>query len=652
MSEDSDTKPLSGRDEGRDLAFWELDASSLHFRGQRDWKRGDPVIYVNDKIPDFAVPAYDGDRYEAMVPDTLDLQERAALAIAGMTEPTDPLADYEVYFFAYVLANPPMMQHSFDYHCTNKFMEAMPLLRMISGSSLDEQVDRRWMEVALHQQGTDGLLYVPVRGRPWAYLGVERLIPEHAWGLDHFISPCHCGRMLSALTLYHLRDKGSIWRNAAERLVDGLSALAVDAGQYAYFGPHYYWAERGCTVDPATKSPHNGLETRGAILGLTHVYRELGYEPAIQLAGKLVHYVLDVCQGFDSEGRFNGRLGSVSSSGAASAMHFHLHAYTLGALLEYALVTDDDALVELVRKGYEYGKSQGDTVLGYFPEFVNSERLEHSETCEVADMIALGVKLSEAGVGDYWDDVDRWVRNMFAEAQLRHTDWIDRLHLAAAGETREMDVLPSQVDPRYQTTDRVAERNRGSFAGWPRANDWYSGQGMGVMHCCTGNAARAIHYVWDRILWRQGDKLEVNLLLNRASPWADIDGHIPYTGQVDIRIKQESDLSVRIPEWVKPDEVRCTVNGQDRAPRWDRRYAIVGQVKPGATVVLEFPINEHTEMVYVQKERYTLVRKGNEVVSIEPAGRYYPLYQRRHYRKNTTRWTKVERFVSDKIIHW
>jgi len=32
-----------------------------------------------------------------MVPDTLDLAERAHLAIHGMTEPTDPQADYEVY---------------------------------------------------------------------------------------------------------------------------------------------------------------------------------------------------------------------------------------------------------------------------------------------------------------------------------------------------------------------------------------------------------------------------------------------------------------------------------------------------------------------------------------------------------------------------
>ena len=60
------------------------------------WKSGDPIGYINDEIPAFEVPAYDGERYEAMVPDTLDLQARAALAVNGLTGPTDPKADYEI----------------------------------------------------------------------------------------------------------------------------------------------------------------------------------------------------------------------------------------------------------------------------------------------------------------------------------------------------------------------------------------------------------------------------------------------------------------------------------------------------------------------------------------------------------------------------
>ncbi len=97
-------------------------------------------------------------------------------------------------------------------------------------------------------------------------------------------------------------------------------------------------------------------------------------------------------------------------------------------------------------------------------------------------------------------------------------------------------------------------------------------------------------------------------------------------------------------------ETRCQVNGEERSLDWDGRYARIGQVKPGETATLTFPITERTDVVNIEKRPYTLVRKGNEVVSIDPAGRYYPFCQRGHYRSNTTRWRTIERFVSEERI--
>ncbi|NUQ66468.1 MAG: twin-arginine translocation signal domain-containing protein [Pirellulales bacterium] len=41
----------------------------------------DRVPYICHEVSHFEVPPYEGDRYEAMVPDTLDIQERAILAL-------------------------------------------------------------------------------------------------------------------------------------------------------------------------------------------------------------------------------------------------------------------------------------------------------------------------------------------------------------------------------------------------------------------------------------------------------------------------------------------------------------------------------------------------------------------------------------------
>ena len=146
--------------------------------------------------------------------------------------------------------------------------------------------------------------------------------------------------------------------------------------------------------------------------------------------------------------------------------------------------------------------------------------------------------------------------------------------------------------------------------------------------------------------------MQLNLLLNRASPWADVDSHVPYVGQVDVRIKELAELSIRIPEWVEHDEVRLQLNGNDHPMDRDGRYAEVGEVKPGDVATMTFPITERTDEVWIEKEKFTLVRKGNDVVAIDPPGRLCPLYQRDHYRRDSTRWQKIERFVSRERIYW
>ncbi len=67
-----------------------------------NWKPGDPIGYITPDIPEFESPPYEGERYKATVPDTLDLQERARLAVHNMTEATDPQADYEPYYIILV----------------------------------------------------------------------------------------------------------------------------------------------------------------------------------------------------------------------------------------------------------------------------------------------------------------------------------------------------------------------------------------------------------------------------------------------------------------------------------------------------------------------------------------------------------------------
>lgn len=594
------------------------------------------IEYIRKDIPSFEMPAYQGERYEVLAPDTLDLQERATLSVNGLTGSSDENADYELYWVVNFRHNPPMMYHDYNDHVEIKFREALPLMRLASGSDQNSHIERRWMEVILHMQGPDGLLYYPLIGRPWARNGVpiEQFgpLPEG----DHYTEPYVNGRLLGAIGIYYLITGDSLWKEVGKKIVDGLARQTVDKGDYAYFSTGQFGVNKVSDPNAPMPGPWMNMPFGWIAMGLAQFGRVTGYEPAVTLAGKLSRYIRYYGKQFDAECKF-----LPEAPGSLSA-HFHGHLYPLLGMLEYAMAAGDEEMIQFVRKGYEYGLANMDTLVGYVPEVIYPEPFQTSEICGVADMIALALKLTRAGAEDYWDDVDRWTRNQFAEGQLIRIDWIYRM----------IEGTPvSAIDEISQSVEKVPERNIGNFAGWPSANDWL-GQGPGIMHCCTGNGARAIYYVWENILNYTDGKLKVNLLLNRASTWADVDSYIPYEGRVDVKIKVACDLSIRIPEWVTPSETRAKVSDEGHSLIFDGRYANVGKVKPGDVVTLTFPIFERTDVVNIQRQPYTLVRKGNDVVYIEPPGKNCPLYQRVHYRENYTRYRKIARFVSEQLVDW
>src|SRR5206468_3338593 len=83
------------------------------------------IKFIRNRIPSFKTPSYRGQRYEALVPDTLDIQERAALAINGLTGPTDPKENHRLYFSVNFSGHPPSMTHTASDICQTKFMEAL-----------------------------------------------------------------------------------------------------------------------------------------------------------------------------------------------------------------------------------------------------------------------------------------------------------------------------------------------------------------------------------------------------------------------------------------------------------------------------------------------------------------------------------------------
>jgi hypothetical protein len=384
------------------------------------------------------------------------------------------------------------------------------------------------------------------------------------------------------------------------------------------------------------------------IQGLAQYYKVSGYEPARNLAAKLVRYGMGPAGCYDARGRFLfspvDKKWFVSSFPEVETgpLGGHTHTRILGLLCmrEYATAVKDQDVMAFVKSGYEWVRTRGSSLTGWYPEHITEGAFGVCEGCGVGELVALGVKLSVDGVGDYWDDVDRWVRNMFAELQLTQVDWIDRFAASR----------PKKPVTYNESDKQVAESNIGAF-GCTLRNEW----AKGFIHCCTGNCTRAIYYVWEHMLESKGEELRLNLLMNYASNSADVYSYIPYEGRVDLKIKRPfRSVLVRAPEWVKAGspELICKVNGIPREVRWEGKYVDSGKAVPGDKIVVTFPIRERTVRESIGGVPYTLVIKGNTVISIDPPGENGPLFERASYRANQTRWRKIGRFVSEESIVW
>ncbi len=568
-----------------------------------------------------------GERYHADVPDTLDLAERMRLSVNALTRAWFPEERWALAFNVDFSRRPPALRLGHRTDCylnlTPKFLEALALCRPGSGSKQNLDVDENVLRVQLELLGDDGLTYCP-SDTLRKYKDDSGF--AEVWGE---------GRSLLALSMLEQVDDDPRWTDIGRRKVDRLLELTREKE-----GFRFLWRGRfkpgqttpndadepdrpipdgslGDKADPVLSMIYSvGAAGHGS--GLFH--RVTGYEPARELSRGLARWAL--ARMFKNE------------DGRYWFYHFHHGLYALMAVCHYGLLADDREVLQRVDACYRWAREMGEPLIGFFSEAMPGHKpyLERRgntvEICEVADMVVLALWLTRAGIGDYWDDIDRWMRNMYAEGQMVDDGPVDQI---------PEDLLVSGPMPdRYETTEDVAARSVGSFWGWMHANDAFktieTGEGAklqnrSIMHCCTANGSRTLYYVWDAMVSRETEEVRVNLLLNRASPWLDVDSYLPVEGKVVLRIKDAPRVAVRMPEWSDPSEVRAVVGGEPRQTRVEARWVRLGGLQRGDEVTLTFPVPERTVHRVIGEIPFKLTLRGSNVVDIDPKGARWPLFE-------------------------
>ena len=600
----------------------------------RESPTGSGIWYVRDDIEEVNYPPFQGEYYESMIPDTLDLAERGRLAVHGITNIADPRTDYQCYGW---IGNPKsgkvIMRHS--YHAYNggqhKWMRELPHARTMSGSEFNSHVDKKMMETMFRMLGEDGLYYIPVKGQPW--IGAKD--SQSPWtepGVEQVFDVGPNGRTLLCLVSWYARDPADeVLQNRIERMIDGFLRIAIRKDDFLYLPRHFY--DGNVPLDEPVSTGGTAVTSQSTVLaGLARYYRMTKYPPAREFGDGFARYWLGPAKILRENGDWDW---------SGPGTHFHGTTMALNGLLEWGLATDDDPLLETIRKAYEFGRQAGNRYLGWFPEGIPASHA-NCEPCGIGDMVMLACKLSYHGVGDYWEDVERYTRNLLAEAQVVD-GWFAQ---------RVADEQPGSepIDEPYETADLVTQKMIGTFSGMIAVNGFFQPVSS---HCCTGNGNRGLFHAWRHIVTHRDGELRVNLLLNRASQWADVNSHLPFDGRVDIHPKKQLRLLVRIPLWVEdPSSVTCTVDALPRECGWDGRYLDIGSVQAGEEIQIAFPMTDETVKTEIQGAPYTLRIRGFNVVDIYPKNKLYPFFDNETYRQDRTVWKKAVRFAPDDEEYW
>jgi hypothetical protein len=618
---------------------------------------------------------YSGSRHTALVPDTLDLADRAEMGIKGIGGTIDPDLHYMMYFsIHYHWRTPVMAHHSADPTCDPKYTESFPMLRLMCGTD-------RYRDIEDHQLADlvsridDGLYW-------------NRYDPSRPWRLQHYNLNLKASdvpknedvsnvvgdaRMLRALVTRRELERDTRWDRNIRDLVHGLDRIAIKRGDYSYypdggFGESFSYPRSGWQNIVEAQSEVEGTE--GSVLayhghqiqGLARWYAMSGDPQALDLAARLTRYCMlpkfwggladpNHKQGSHAAGLPDPACISGNEQGHWYT-HFHARAIGLRGMLEYARVADDWRVLEFVRKSYEYSQTVGIPRIGWINTYPGSDNL--CEGCGLGDYAALAVRLSDGRMGDYWDDVDSLVRNHLVEQQLLRADLLERV--AAASPPRD----PSAISPSpgKEVTENVIARSLGNFAGQSAPT---SVPRTWVMQCCTGNATQGLYYAWEGMVREEGDVSQVNLLLNRAARSLDVDSYLPYEGRVVIRNKRARKVLVRIPSWVPVRSLRATVADQPRPAIWAGNYLSFDSLRPGDAIKLEFDNPRMTASYTANSQTkvettYKCEFRGSTLVDISPrdgAPTSYPLYLRDHLKQDKAPIKERTRFVAErKIVKW
>ncbi len=520
----------------------------------------------------------------------MDLREPMALAAHAIPGRLDPEQDYRPWFMLRGRGGIPVQPEHASWDLgdmTGRYLESLILARHMGITAPElSQAEVRLERFLFKILGPDGLVHDPQSG-----------------AIDHSFSQ---GSAMFGLLAWFEDTHDPEVRRALERLI---------SGQLNRLQRH-----DDLLVDPSVKlSESSGSHLAGyQIYPAVRFYELTGYPDALTLAEGLTRWAMA-----------DPVLGSDGAITKPLSWEGHIHSWleTLAGCARAARnspALDRQKIVARCRATYDWVRRTNGTGFGWLATYPTGGSCE---TCGISSAIRLALELADAGYPQYFEDVERFVRNQVVAAQFKD------LSTYQNGTNRVTPLLLGCFDSQSMPNGHLGTRG---------------GEDVGIVEgCCLNGGMRALALAWDAIATADENGVTANLALSRSGPACDVIGYQPLEGRVDVVPRVAGSLRVRLPGWADPTRIAVAITNRSGTParmewRFKPPYIVFQSVESGMRFAIRFPLRELQEDTTAGGQTFHVRWKGDVVIGVDPPGQREPTYQTAQARTTTRKRPKAE----------
>jgi hypothetical protein len=527
-----------------------------------------------------------------VLPATLDLRIPLRLAISCIVNRMDPDENYRPWFAVDVKNGvPTKLRHDvWDFgDMSGRFLEALILARnMIEPTATMLQAEVRIRNFLGSLMSSNGLVMNPDLGRH-----------------DHMFSQ---GSALFGLVTDFDDSRDPALKLRIQTLIQALNDHAVHTSDYLWF-PEVATSIAPCSHMAAYQ-----------VLPVVRFFELTGDPAALHYAEKLSRWAF-----------YDDKTVTVDGVITKSGWEGHLHAWmdTYTGVIRCARAGGHLDLQEVLRRShklFEWIRLNETHPFGWVADSVGSTTCE---TCTISSAIRLALELIREGHPEYWNDIERFVRNQLIQNQFKA---LSHLHIQDAD---------------------VARGLHGAFESYAAPNTLIATENETIEGCCINGGIRCLFLAYQNAIHETDDTITINLLMSHSTAGVRVVSFFPHQGRLELYPKCSKSIWVRCPDWLSLKDLKVDgpVGLAYVADPETHSLRFAGATT-GTRIVLTLPQREETVSYVVAGRQYDVQWKGDTVMNMTPPGEPYPLYQRSAYFRSRAHFGPSDEVYRQPTVQW